>query len=396
MTSLDLLLVKIVSQCPAPLEKVVPQRDANVLRNLANSISGPLFITENQSKLLMRVLGENKGCFPEFESEITEHLAMPTWSRSFREIDQIRKMYIDNQSDNKMIVIEFTFSANIRKLLTQWSKNIENLVQADNGKTYFAELTEQNIVQLVELLRPHGFTIDDEIVKYYDIIKSWDETEVKSQFMMTSMTSQNFVKQITADLGITTEIDKNIIHDRSIRYRYYTGEVLEDDGTLVRKIATRGGNRIWIDKNQHTMTELVSALVALKRAPVMVVFDNWEESKTLGTLDELSQALAENNIDDKVGIYFRLPNNDNGHKFNAMIAEKKFNKYLDVDTAVVGVQSGKIPKFMLTSQWKPKSVISIDNQFRSSKTAVYASNCCDLIVTYTDKPPIVENQEKWL
>jgi hypothetical protein len=396
MTFLDLLLVKIVSSCADKLNTVVPQRDANVLKNLANSISGTLFITENQSRLLVRVLNENKHFFPEFEAEISGHLAAPAWSRSFREIDQVKKLYVAEQGDDRHIVIEFTFSANIRKVLTQANKEIDNLVQADNGKVYYAELTERNIVKLVELLRPQDFDIEDTIIQYYDTIKSWDITEVKSKFMLTSMTSQNFVKQITADLGISTEIDKNIIHDRSIRYRYYTGETLEDDGTLVRKIATRGVNRIWIDRNKHTMTELVGALIALKRAPVMVVFDNWEDHKAVKVLEDLSEALEANNLDRSVGIYFRMPNNEHGLKFNAMIADKRYNQYLDVDTEVVGVQSGKTPKFLLTSAWRPKSVITIDNQFRSSKTAVYAANCCDLIVTYTDAPPIVETQEKWL
>ena len=395
MTFLDLLLLKIVSSCDTTLNTVVPQRDANVLRNLANSINGTLYITENQSRLLVRVLTESKHFFPEFEDEINSHLVAPAWSRPFREIDQVKKLYISD-SDEKHLVIEFTFSANIRKALTQANKEIENLVQADNGKMYYADLTERNIVKLVELLRPHEFNIDSTIIEYYDTIKSWNIDEVKSKFMLTSMTSQNFVKQITADLGISTEIDKNIIHDRSIRYRYYTGETLEDDGTLVRKIATRGSNRVWINRDEYTMGELIAALIELKRAPIMVVFDSHEDHKAAKVLETLSEALEANNLDRNVGIYFRLSNNENGIKFNEMIADKRYNQYLDVDTDVVGVQSGKTPKFLLTSAWRPKSVITIDNHFRSSKTAVYAANCCDLIVTYTDTPPIVETQEKWL
>jgi len=74
-----------------------------------------------------------------------------------------------------------------------------------------------------------------------------------------------------------------------------------------------------------------------------------------------------------------------------MIGEKKYNSPLDSDTQIVGVQSGKIPKFFLSNAWRPMSVIVLDNVMgmRHGKTAVY-TNCCDLILEYSDTAPIVE------
>jgi menaquinone-dependent protoporphyrinogen IX oxidase len=67
---------------------------------------------------------------------------------------------------------------------------------------------------------------------------------------------------------------------------------------------------------------------------------------------------------------------------------------LTPDTKIVGVQSGKIPKFLLKNDWKPMSVISIGNTLRHNKTAVYA-NCCDLVISYTDKEPLYEPKIAW-
>jgi hypothetical protein len=207
------------------------------------------------------------------------------------------------------------------------------------------------------------------------------------------MSNQNFLKHITADLGITTAIDQNIIHDRSVRYRYLPGPVLEEDGTLTRNIATRGKSKYWVNKTQHTLTEVIGSLIDLKRLPLMIVFDSYEGQRAHPILEELADAFAQHDVNN-IGIYFRLPNDTNGIKFNELIAEKQYNQYLGTDTQVVGVQSGKIPKFLLTSGWKPMSVLSIDTQLRNSKTAVYAS-CCDLIITYSESPPMVENTERW-
>jgi hypothetical protein len=61
----------------------------------------------------------------------------------------------------------------------------------------------------------------------------------------------------------------------------------------------------------------------------------------------------------------------------------------------VGIQNGKIPKFLVKNEWKPMCVIGIGTPLRNSKTAVYSNNC-DLIISYTDKEPIVETRHQWL
>ena len=318
-------------------------------------------------------------------------LDAPVWSKQFRVIEQVKRVYISGEDPS--IVIEFTFSPTLRKVMTQ-TKVIEDLVQAQNGKMYFATLTEANIVAVVELLKPHKFEISEQIQSHYDIIKSWSITDTRNSFKLENMIGQNFQKHIAADIGDLTTADANIIYDRRIRYRYLPTIPLESDGTLANDLALRNSNRVWVNKNEHSLTSVFSALLQLKRAPIMVIFDNWAEDKVLDAMQSLSNAINDNSLD-KIGIYFRMPNSGSGIKFNEFISENKYNQYLDDDIQVVGVQSGKIPKFFLTSNWKPMSVVVLDTQLRSSKTAVFA-NCCDLIVTYTDTAPMIEKNDKWL
>jgi hypothetical protein len=112
----------------------------------------------------------------------------------------------------------------------------------------------------------------------------------------------------------------------------------------------------------------------------------------------LNDALEENGIFDGVGVYFRLPNDNVGQQFNNLIKSKSYNTQLDETTNVAVVMSGKIPKFFLKNPWKPMSVIALDTKMglRHGKTAVY-SNCCDLVVEWTDKEVLFENKAvgKW-
>ena len=396
MITVDNLLLQIVNFTSPTIEEQIQSKDSRVLRSLATSVISHVFITENQSNLLLKILRENQKKLKFFGDEIATVLASPQWSRDFRQVEQVRKMYISKNEDNEPgIQIEFTYNSEIRKILQNLTKKVENLNQAVPGKMFTADLTEQNIVFLVEALDPLEFDIVDSIRNHYTTIKSWSKLNFDHQFLLTSITNQNFHKAITADLGIETPLDQSIINDRSVRYQYLTETAKNPGETLVEYVANRPNTRLWVDKAQHSLTAIFESLVYLKRTPVMVVFDNTTESKSLENLELLSNALKDVGIFDDVGIYFRLQNTDVGRKFNQLIAANSYNSKLDSTTKIAGVQGGKIPKFFLTSAWRPMSVIAIDTRMglRHGKTSVY-TNCCDLIIEHSDEASILEDRKK--
>jgi len=393
--TIDQILSDIVKKTDPTVEEYFPKRDAKVLRSLSSIVSGTNFITENQGRLLLKILRENQEKIPFLSEDMKASLSAPIWSKMFRHIDVVKKMFILTNADREQCIsIEFTFSSPIRKTLQEISKNISNFVQSSPAKNYTADLTEKNIVLLVEALAPYDFTIDEKLQKYYETIKSWSKSEAQKQFLITNIVHPNFQKQITADLGIDTAIDENVIIDRSNRYQYFYEKSEKNPENLTEKIATRKNSKIWINSNEHGLNGVIEALVNLKRFPLLVVFDSYTPKKCLDELTTLSENLKDFGIYDNVGIYFRLDNNDNGREFNQYIANNSYNCQLNSDTKVVGVQSGKIPKFLLKTDWKPMSVISLGAQLRHSKTAVYA-NCCDLIITYSDVEPIMETALRW-
>lgn len=395
MTTIDHLLLKIINSSEPTIEEFLAKKDARVLRSLGSVIAGPNFITENQGNLLIKILRENSSKFPIFFDELKDALSLQLWSKIFRQIEIVKKMYISSTHDGTpQIIIEFTFSSTIRKKMQDLSGQVSGLISITNGKMYVADLTEKNIVELITVLEPLGFVIEEKLKNFHEIIKSWSESDVKNQFLLTAITHQNFQKQITADLGISTAIDENIIQDRSIRYQYFHENTEKNPENLVEIIANRKTPNIWIDKNTTSLSEVLNALMRLRRFPVLVVFDSHNENNSLEELKNLTESLENFGIYKNVGIYFRLNNDENGKQFNQYIAEKQLNCKLDNSTQVVGVQNGKIPKFLLKTSWKPMSVLSIDNQLRHSKTAVYA-NTCDLIISYKTMQPIIETKLSW-
>jgi len=398
MTTIDNLVLKIVNYSSPTIEENLPHRDSRVLRSLATAINSHFFITENQSRLLIKILKENQEILSKIDNDFNEVLTRAVWSREFRQIEQVRKLYVLPAGDgNFTIAIEFTFSSAIRKILSNLAKTVDGLIQIHPGKLFHADFTEKNIIELINTLTPHNFQIEESLKNHYDTIKLWSKSDFQNQFLITAIVNQNFEKHITADLGVETAIDQNIIVDRSNRYQYFVENCEKTEENLTSFLAYRKKTKVWIDKNKFSLSEIFQALVNLKRLPVLVVFDNHSittSQKNLKILEILIDSLEKNNLDKKVGIYFRLPNDEVGKKFNQLIAEKTYNNHLDIDTEIVGIQSGKIPKFFLTSNWKPMSIITIDSSLRNSKTAVYA-NCCDLIISYSDSEPIIETRTVW-
>lgn len=394
MNTVDNLLLEILNYPDDYAKSKISKRDFNTLHSLASSVSRPTFITENQGNLLIKLLKENYKKLDIFTEKINLALTTPEWSNNFRHIEQIRKIKIEtNFEAESYIFIEFTFNANIRKSLTSIAKVTEGLIANINGKNYQADLTEKNIVLIVEALAPYDFEIDEKIRNFYEIIKSWNKTEFENQFLISNIDHKNFQKAITADLGIETAIDQHIINDRSMRYQYFSENLKNPGENLTEYIANRSKSRLWVDLVQHSLLDIFNSLKDLKRLPVLIVFENWNEEKSLNHLKILDSSLAESGLDNQVGIYFRLPSTDTGKQFNQLIKDRQYNHPLDLTTQVAVVQSGKIPKFFLKNTWQPMSVIALDTKMglRHGKTSVY-SNCCDLIIEWTEAPSILESR----
>lgn len=394
MTTIDSLLTTIINHNISDAELYIPARDIKVLKNLARLINEPNYITANQAALLVKILKTHQERFSNSAVNIQAVIENPVWERSFRVINVVRKIYINNNQGISQIIIEFTFSAEIQRVIANLSKTVEGLYVISNGKIYGAALTEKNIVEILDKFKDLKFTVSEELQEYYKTIKSWSKTDILDQYRITTITYPNFEKQIISDLGIETEIDQNIINDRSIRYQYFAENPEKNSKNLSEILANRESTKVWVDNTLFSLTNLINAFINLRRLPILVVLDTRDEKTCLENLKNLSQSLEELGIIDGVGVYFRLDNDAVGKEFNQLIAAKKYNCHLDTSSKVVVVQSGKIPKFLLKSDWKPMSVVSLDHILRHSKTAVYA-NCCDLIITYTSSQPIIESRSPW-
>lgn len=396
MITVDNLLLKITSCTTPTIEEYLPVRDSKVLRSLASAIASPVFITENQSRLLLKLLEQYSSHFLIIDNTLTEVLLTPSWSRRFRAVDSTKKVYIKTLKDKEpAIFVEYAPNTAIRKVLQGVGKLIENSITVHSTKLISIELTEKNIVAIVDLLKPNKFEFDQKITDFYEIIKKWKFTDECKKFFFDENLYEPIKVSLENDIGVDSMTNLSIIADRKTRYHFLTKKVEKNEVKLQDLIVHRTQQKIWIDSNAYELSDVIGNLKDLKRLPLLVIFDSHSADACTKTLKNLQESLKNNDISDHVGIYFRLQNDTAGKMFNSIIQENHYNTTLDHTTKVAGIQTGKLPKFFLKDcTWAPKSVIVFGNNLRHGKTAIY-SNRCDLIISYSDKPSIFDNNTGW-
>lgn len=385
MTTTDTLLIELFHQGINKLDFRIPARDKKILISLSKQILSGHFLTENQAKLLGKILKENSNFLAPLSGEQLSVIETPMWSQSFRVIEQLRKIFLSKDSDGR-IIVEFTYNKRIRQVVADLNKDIEGQMLSINGKQYSIPLTEQNVYNVVKTFKSHGFEIDPILMKFYEEI-SEILLGTHDQFEIFKISNDKILSSIKKDINTIDESNLILLNDRSHRFQYSIFQK-NPEISLKNSIASRINTKIWIDSKVASLDELVSALSELNRFPLLVVFNGHDSTECLQNLKKLSKSLKNNGVDNATGIYFRFDNvTEHNKEFNSFIAGSGYNNALSENTKVAGIANNKLPKFMISSNWRPRSVITFSNNFKNNKTSYYCDDV-DLIVYYNEKRPL--------
>ena len=384
MITTDVLLIELFQQGIEKLSGGIPGRDKKILISLARQIISGNFLTENQSNLLVKILKENVQHLSTVDTNRLSAIESPTWTKQFRVIDQVRRIYINK--DAEKLLVEFTYSKKLRQLIGELNKQLEGQMAAIGSKQYTIPLTEKNIYNVVNTFKPYGFNIDDTVMGFYNDISKFLKSN-NTQFDIFSMTNEKLLMAVKSEVTDISDDNLVLLNDRRLKFQYSIYSK-DSEVSLKNSLANRPSTRVWIDSKTTTLNDLISALKDLNRLPMLVIFNGHESKECLQNLKRLSTSLNNNSIESNIGIYFRFDNvNDNNKEFNNTVSQLEYNSVLGEHTAIAGIANNKLPKFLLKSSWYPKSVITFSNSFKNNKTATYC-DAVDLIVYYNEKQPL--------
>lgn len=385
MITVDNLLIELYNKDITKLSKDMPSRDKKILISLARQMSAGNFLTENQGKMLVKILNENRHHLTVLTEGHLLALDDPMWSKPFRIIEQIRKIFISKDRDLG-IIVEFTYNKRLKQQISDLVKSIEGQLVSLTSKQYLVPLTEKNIYTLVSKFKNQGFVIEEQIMNFYqEILKILENPENK--FDIFTLSNEKIISSINKEVGKISEENLALLHDRSIRYQYTVPTKIHEKN-LKNSIASRTAPKVWINSKKYSLDDLIETICELDRFPLLVVFNGHDSKEGRENLKNLSLSLKKNNINDRIGVYYRFDNNTEMNKnFNSDISALGYNSNLDSTTLIAGIANNKLPKFLLKTDWYPKTVISFSNNFRNNKTSVYC-DAVDLIVYYNEKQPL--------
>lgn len=361
----------------------LPVKDHRILQSLLKQLSHGIFLTENQSKLLIKILNSNRNQVRKIDSSISEVLKNNSWSKPFRVIQKIRKIYIDKENIDQ-IKIDFTYDKEIKNRLLAMNSLFYGTLSL-SGKSYAIPLTEKNIYLLVKEFIDLDFEIDEKILNFYhEIDKIMESPPI--EFDVFSPSNEKFLKIIKDDIGDIDLKNLNFIHDRKIRYQYKISEKIHEK-SLENAVVQRNKNKIFVDDKFFSLDELLDVLKNLKRFPLLLIFDGHDPKLDKKMLDLVNLSLTKTKINGNFGVYYRFDKTAEGAEFNSTIAKFNYNQKLAGDTKIVGIANNKLPKFMIKMNWKPQAIISFTPVFKNNKSSAYFSDV-DLIIYYGNKQPL--------
>lgn len=385
MITTDTLLIELFQQGIDRLDFRVPSRDKKILISLSKQILSGHFLTENQAKLLGKILKENSPHLPQLTREQLIVIETPQWSQSFRVIEQLRKIFLSKDNDGR-ILVEFTYNKRLRQIISDLNKDIEGQMLSTNGKQYSIPLTEHNVYNVVKTFKSQGFEIDPILMKFYEEI-SEILSGARDQFEIFKISNDKLLSSIKKDIKTIDETNLILLNDRSHRFQYSVFQK-NPEISLKNSMASRVNTKIWIDSKVTSLDDVVLALNELNRFPLLIILNGHDSKECLQNLKKLSKSLKNIGVEDSTGIYFRFDNvTEHNKEFNSYIAGSGYNNALSENTIVAGIANNKLPKFMISSNWRPQSVITFSNNFKNNKTSYYCDDV-DLIVYYNEKRPL--------
>lgn len=377
-------ILKTLTQQIKTVDFKISAKDRRILISLSGQIDQGNFLTENQANLLLKILKENTSTITLDGIDLEKELQLPLWSQNFRVIEKIRKIYLP-ESHPDQIFIEFTYDKRLKNKLLSLNGKISGSVTSISAKIHAVAFCEKNIHMVVKEFAGDRFDIDEKIFIFDQEIRRILKDNI-NPYNVFQLENEILKKSIENEIGPISHDNLLLLQDRKFRYQYQISEKIAEK-SLTADIAQRQSTKIFVDSKKVSLVSLVKSIKELHRFPLLLIFDGHVSKTDKKSLDLLTEAIAINNIDDQVGIYFRFNQATDLSNFNTAIADLKYNKNLGPNTTIAGISNNKIPKFLVNSEWKPNSIISFTANFRNNKSYVYFSDV-DLAIYYTDRQPL--------
>lgn len=365
--------------------------DYTILTSISKQAFKGLGLTDKQYQLCKdKLLTTYADQFLELGYDITEsveQLRMP-----IRQID--RRKYISIVSDTEKtenyindnllwFCVRFPFSKKMIVDIERCITNRRTYIHNKGSHKHFFVVNETNVHTVINTFKDRGFDIDEELITFYNQIE-----EIKSKPLSFLPSIENYqLLNVSDKIKSLAEneigsLSKNTILyylDRRFRYGIVNINYNINPTSLAETIALREKTEFLSKPSEMNLDTVLGAINTLQRYPLLVVVDDSHaESQVYETFNYFRHIVSPK----EQSILFRL-DNDTGLSFNEYIRENNLNNWVDKDTKIVYINNSKLPKLLVSGEWRPIAAL-VFGSFPTRLNEAYLKTYCDLVV-YRDE-----------
>lgn len=400
----------------SPLAKhdfVILDQDSKLIHSLSQQTRKKIALTDRQHELIKKKLLQ-------YSDQFTQHgysnlfLNLNITRQPYRIIDRSKTITLVSQSyyedffhtatNTLMMAIRFPFS---KKMI----KHIELIKSLQGGatgydsktKTHFVRFNEYTVFKIIDKLKDCNFEIDKVIINFYEKIKNYQDKYVEYkpgifnyELKNTSKTVKDFAY---STYGSPTKNNLILYYDRKdlLGLQHFDQNELNCSFNqydwLTKQIANRNNRHVYIKNTNVILQQILAALHNLQRYPILFVLSKHQKynkdinEPCIEQLYNIENA-KDKQIDLQSTVLFRLENTTpENMKWNSYIKDKNLNLPIDKNkTKIAYINSAKLPKPLLRSNWKPNAIVILDS-CRLPKNINLYTNQNDLVIYYSDILP---------
>jgi len=375
----------------------IQNTDRNLMFSLGKQCLRQIPFTDRQYELAKRKILDYKDQFEANGIDGVEE-KMNNLRQPLRSIDRSKTITLVKQDNQTMIAVRFPFAKNMIKYIEILNTLHKNKGYDKANKTHYVEPTEKNIYKIIGNFQKANFEVEESLQEQYGKLLEMKEKENDYVPGIYGLKLKNLHNR-AFDFAISNIGEPNIDNlalykDRKdvVGLEYFDEDDLQHSVNklqpLTKKIVRRSKTNILINSTRYTVNNIVESILELHRFPLLVVLpDNDDSAECLQDIYECFKGIV---LDESCSVMFRKDNKTElDRNFNRLIKQNNLNNSLANSSKIVYINNSKIPKPLLTSNWKPSAVLMYGSRRTNMKLDQYI-NECDLVIHYdSDSTPFM-------
>ena len=364
---------------------ILLDRDKKLIIDIAKKVYKGYALTDRQYEVVKRIL-INRYASQFKARNIDIQNSANQLRKPIRVLDRTRYIRIEDGSNyldpiwagytpKKVVVVRFPFNMILTKLIQDTRKLFPDLITRFYNQRlkdkYLFPFNERVIYKLIGRFKGRMTEVDPILLNIYnkiDVMQKNPDNHIpgiyKNKF---SNISQQVTEKYRKLFGEPNTENLFKFWDR--RDHMGIKKVDEQDlqescknlTVLSKKIIKRTQPFINIDTTKWQLEQVVETLLELDRFPLLVVLPH-NDFKSLELLREIHSLLKNVVASEDVSVMHRRKNlTDSGKDYNDYIHEQKINNALANNTKIVYITNKKVPKPLVKSDWRPSTVICMDD-----------------------------------